>query len=424
MLEAAVAVAQARARRPSSTASVPSAPRTPAASQDGSHVGFVGAGVGPHGPADRARDGQPELEAGQAGRPGQRRRPGHRQRPRRRPGVSRRRGSPRPGRLDHQAADAGVAMTRSLPRPRSVWARPRARAKRTTPRSSKRVVDLGEQVGRAAHAHRREARQRLLARRLDADPALDVRPQAGRVGGVQVAIGGGRGHDHLRRRVGRSRSTSAASGTGRCWASGEEDGRVRRRGARPAQGPAGRRASPPRAGRRPGCASAATRASASNASSSTSSAAPASATKRALARWWPAAWGYGTTTIGRPSGGDLGQGRGAGPADDEVGGHERLAHLVAQEGVRPVAVAHGRPAAPRAAAAPRRRPPRRSRGRRGPVRRAAGRASATAALKRAHGLRAAEDQEQRLAVGGTPNRCAGGDPVDPGQRRGSGVPVT
>jgi hypothetical protein len=30
-------------------------------------VGLMRPGVGPHGPADRARDGQPELEAGQAG---------------------------------------------------------------------------------------------------------------------------------------------------------------------------------------------------------------------------------------------------------------------------------------------------------------------------------------------------------------------
>ena len=37
----------------------------------------------------------------------------------------------------------------------------------------------------------------------------------------------------------------------------------------------------------------------------------------------PAACGYGTTTIGRPSAVDLGEGRRAGAADDEVGRRKR-----------------------------------------------------------------------------------------------------
>ena len=47
--------------------------------EDRRHVGAVRPGVGPHGPAHAARDGQPELEAGQPGGLGDRRGPGHRQ---------------------------------------------------------------------------------------------------------------------------------------------------------------------------------------------------------------------------------------------------------------------------------------------------------------------------------------------------------
>jgi hypothetical protein len=45
------------------------------------------------------------------------------------------------------------------------------------------VVDRREEVGRAADAHRREPGERLVARRLDADPALDRGPHRGGVEG-------------------------------------------------------------------------------------------------------------------------------------------------------------------------------------------------------------------------------------------------
>ncbi len=48
-------------------ASVPSAREDTGRFEDGRHVRVVGAGVGPDGTADRARDGEAELEAGQAG---------------------------------------------------------------------------------------------------------------------------------------------------------------------------------------------------------------------------------------------------------------------------------------------------------------------------------------------------------------------
>ena len=55
----------------------------------------------------------------------------------------------------------------------------RERAKRTSAAQLEEIVDLGVQVGGAPDAHRREARQRLAARRLDANAALDVRADAG-----------------------------------------------------------------------------------------------------------------------------------------------------------------------------------------------------------------------------------------------------
>ena len=65
---------------------------------------------------------------------------------------------------DHVAA-AAEQEVRELARPR---------AKRTRRAQLEGVVGRGEQVGRPADAHRREPGERLVARRLDADAALDV----------------------------------------------------------------------------------------------------------------------------------------------------------------------------------------------------------------------------------------------------------
>ena len=152
------------------------------------------------------------------------------------------------------------------------------------------VVDRGEQVGRSADAHRREPGERLVARCLDPDPALDVGP--GRDGvearaiiaapprarrSISAGFGNGRrarrSHDQLGDRGGRTRSPQAARGG-------------RHRGVRL---------------RILEQAAASRSAAASNSSSAISRAAPASTRLAAFARWCPAACGYGTTTIGRPS---------------------------------------------------------------------------------------------------------------------------
>ena len=119
-------------------------------------------------------------------------------------------------------------MTRSLPRPRmrcGMAALPREADERA---QLERVVDGREQVGRAADPHRREPGQRLVPRRLDADPALDLRPDGDRVEGGRR----------------RSREPPRGSGARRSPASGSGSrGRRRARGRRPHR--------PPRADRAP-----------------------------------------------------------------------------------------------------------------------------------------------------------------------------
>ena len=187
------------------------------------------------------------------------------------------------------------------------------------------VVDRREQVGRAADAHRREPGERLVARRLDPDPALDV----------------GAGRDRVEARdhapdPRASRSMPAASGKAAPVAAARTSSAT----ASAAPGLPSDRA----AADIPACASgssssfaASSRASASNASSSINRAAPASTRLAAFARWWPAACGYGHDDHRHAERGHLGQRRGPGPADDEVGRGQRGQHLVAQERVRPVA---------------------------------------------------------------------------------------
>ena len=65
-------------------------------------------------------------------------------------------------------------MTRSLPRPQDQVRQLARPGEADEGAQLERVVGGREQVGRAADAHRREPRQRLVARRLDPDPALDV----------------------------------------------------------------------------------------------------------------------------------------------------------------------------------------------------------------------------------------------------------
>ena len=119
-------------------ASLPSARDDEGLDEHGPHVRAVGAGVGPHRAAHRARDGQAELQAGQAGLRGHGGRLGHGQ-----PGVGHEALPLDALRLrahqDHQPADAGVADDQVGAAAEEEEGDVAARAKRTMPRSSKRL---------------------------------------------------------------------------------------------------------------------------------------------------------------------------------------------------------------------------------------------------------------------------------------------
>ena len=191
------------------------------------------------------------------------------------------------------------AITTSLPRPRTTCGMPAAAGELDERPQLERVVRDGEQVGRPADAHRREPGQRLVARRLDPDPALDLGPERDRVEGgaarspaaviagvcraperrsivapVRAAAGARRPRGRARRRrrrqpAGRARGPRPPSGRG---APGRRGSPRRRAGPRRRM-PRRRRAAPPRP-RRAGGRS------------------PAGGRRRA---------GTGTTTIGLPS---------------------------------------------------------------------------------------------------------------------------
>ena len=219
------------------------------------------------------------------------------------------------------------------------------------------VVDGREQVGRAADAHRREPGQRLVARRLDPDPALDVRADRDRVEGRPAArrhppsgplahavaarsldrrigqgLARGRGQDQLRDGVGGSRPAERPRRLGhRAWATGSSRMPPRRRSA-----------------------------AASNASSVDD---PRRAGLGEARRRSPAGGRPHADTGRRPSAARAPSPRPAStsrPARRPGPPRERRQHLVAQERVRPVARAQLGRAAPRDRRAPRRSPRRRS----------------------------------------------------------------
>ena len=234
-------------------------------------------GVRPDRAADRARDRQPELESGQPRLLGLGRGPGHRRR-RPRPCSGRpRRASPRPGPGSTRPRTPRSLMTTSLPRPSTRCGSSRARANRTSAAQLEHVVHGREQVGRAADPHRREARQRLVARGLDADAALDVRPDGDRVEGAPAVPSRGRparplfddAPDRAAAREPAAASTRSATASA---APGRPSARAAAAISRCAAGSSS-------------SAAASSSASASKASSSTSRAAPASTSARALARW-------------------------------------------------------------------------------------------------------------------------------------------
>ena len=244
--------------------------------------------------------------------------------------ASPRRGSGRRGR-----GSPASAMTTSLPRPRSRCGSPRERAKRTIARSSKTLWTVAKRsagpptrivVNRASGSSREVL---TPIRRWMSGPDRDR---------VEAACRRPRRHAA----AARERSASIVA---RRPGSGSPLARPRRTSPRP---PRPRRAGRARGPRRP------SRACASRSSSRSAAveqrvgvevlvrdepAAPASTSDARVRRWWPAACGYGTTTDRQPERGHLGQRRRAGPTHDQVGGGERGEHLVAQERVRPVAVA-------------------------------------------------------------------------------------
>ena len=83
--------------------------------------------------------------------------------------------------LDDQAADAAVADHEVAAATQDqMWERARAGEAHERPQLEQ-VVDGREEVRRSADTHRREPRQRLVARRLDPDPTLDLGSDGDRV---------------------------------------------------------------------------------------------------------------------------------------------------------------------------------------------------------------------------------------------------
>ena len=192
------------------------------------------------------------------------------------------------------------------------------------------VVDRREQVGRSADAHRGEPGERLVARRLDPDPALDVGPGGDRVEGIDhrwppratrsISLCSGKG---WRVAAASTSAATAAAAPGSTQAAGrsrhdgvalrvlEQAGRVEERvGIEVLVRDQARRAGLDQARRvRP------------------------LVTGRVRVR---------DDDHRQAHRAHLGQRRRSGPPDDQVRGRQRGQHLVTQERVRPVASAHGR----------------------------------------------------------------------------------
>ena len=233
------------------------------------------------------------------------------------------------------------AMTTSLPRPRTTCGMPAAPGELDERPQLERVVGHGEQVGRAADAHRGEPGERLVARRLDPDPALDLGPERDRVErrGAAPAIASSPGVRaascrELPRAALDRRPGPAAAGARR------RPGRARRRRRRRPAGRARAAAAAIRAWRAGSSriAAASSRAAASNASSSMSQAGarPRPAVGRSPAGGRPRA-GTGTTTSGMPSAVASASVELPARPTIEVGGDQGGGHLGPEERVRPVA---------------------------------------------------------------------------------------
>ena len=161
MLEPAVAIAEAQLRAGQAHLCAVAAEHQHRL-DDASHVGIVGARIGPDGATDRARDGQPELEPGQTGALGHRGGPGHRH--------ARLRAEPivadlglLGAHLDDQAADPGIGDDHIAAPPEQEVRHAAGPGELDQRPQLERVVRHREQVGRATDAHRREPGQRLVS---------------------------------------------------------------------------------------------------------------------------------------------------------------------------------------------------------------------------------------------------------------------
>ena len=220
------------------------------------------------------------------------------------------------------------AMTRSLPRPSRKCGRSRPRANWTSLRSSNRLCGVDEQIRRPADAHRREAAERLVPRRLDPDPPLDLGAGRDRVEGgdhgaiprdtrsIALAVRQrptlGGGHHELGDRVGGGRPPQCA-GRGRHR---EVAGRVVEDAGRLDERVGVERLVLDQPG------------------------GPRVHQHARVGALVARRVGIRDHDHRHAERGDLRQGRGAGAPDHEVRGRERGEHVVAQERVRPVAGAH------------------------------------------------------------------------------------
>ena len=252
----------------------------------------VRAGVGP----DRARrpcPGWPARTRGRSGRPsGSRSRRGPSGRPPRPCSASPSMREPSARTWMTRPRMPASAMTRSLPRPSTKCGRSRAAREADERAQLEGVVDV---ANRSAGPP-----TRIVVNRASGS-SRDVLTPIRRWMSVPIAIGV-EAPRSSRATPRETRSISARSGQRPALA--RRPSRARRPRRRPPGRPSARAAADIASVARrvvEQIPAASTSASASNASSSTRRAAPASTSTRALARWWPAACGYGTTTIGRPS---------------------------------------------------------------------------------------------------------------------------
>ena len=239
--------------------------------------------------------------------------------------------------LDDEATDATIADDDVAPPPQHE-VRDGARAREPDERAQlEGVAHDREQVRGTADAHRREPGERLVARGLDADPALDVGPDRDRVERGRRIGGRDRGHAGSPRD---RRSMASGVGPRAPRRGGHHEIRDGVRGA----GSTERRAPPPTSrGGRAGSSrmvAASSSAPASKASSSTSRAAPASTSWLRVGALVAGGVRIRHDDHRQTQGGHLGQGGRTGPPDHEVRGGQRGQHVVAQERMGLVARAH------------------------------------------------------------------------------------